>query len=891
MTLSAHRRLLVVLWGILGVLLVALTAAVTALLWNGRSDALAQGEARVKRFAAGAEVGMNRALLSLDVLLASTEEMLHADTSGRASFDAVGVSGLLRGAARQNLMLRYVALLDETGALLAASVPREGLRSVSLPTGFLAAAMSQAVPTLIVSQPQMSALSSERVLYVARPLRLDDGTPLLAVAQVPVEALVSVLLQGQGVPEIEVTFERTQGQLLLGVDASQGAAEPVRLAAPALHEEAARANLADAWLAPARLSGEPATVFARPLLYQDLWVTASLPQALALTGWRDGAVTVLAGAVLLGVSLILAGVFATLYSRRMHHARQVEARSKALLDQVVDAMVSGFMLLDARFCIAQWNQRFEEMFPWLQGTLAVGLPFRRVFETMVHYHLPGAHAQDKRDWVRARMARQRNPKGTVELRLPDGHIVQVTERATPDGGLVIICHDVTDLRQAAAEIEHLAFYDQLTGLPNRRMLLDQLGKACAGAERAGTLGAVLFIDLDNFKTLNDTLGHETGDLFLKQVARRLVASVRAGDLVARLGGDEFVVVLASLPADAVQAALQARSVAQKILHLLARPYQIAGQTHHGSCSVGAALFGQVPQTAAEVLKQADIAMYQVKTNRGNSVCFFDPAMQVAINRRARLEADLQAALDADQFLLHLQPQFSQGGTMMGAEALIRWQHPERGLVPPAQFIGVAEDGELIVPMGRWVLRTACQLLARWQGQEGLSTLSLSVNVSARQFRQPDFVDLVLQQLQHTGAPAHRLELELTESLVLEDVQDSIAKMHQLRTKGVRFALDDFGTGYSSLAYLTRLPLHRLKIDQSFVHHLGERHIDDVVVQTILGMARNLELEVVAEGVETQAQRDFLAQHGCDMYQGYLFARPMPVDEFEALCTAPAVPLP
>jgi EAL domain-containing protein (putative c-di-GMP-specific phosphodiesterase class I) len=257
-------------------------------------------------------------------------------------------------------------------------------------------------------------------------------------------------------------------------------------------------------------------------------------------------------------------------------------------------------------------------------------------------------------------------------------------------------------------------------------------------------------------------------------------------------------------------------------------------------------------------------------------------MQVALNERARLASDLQAALPAGQFLLYLQPQCTRDGAIVGAEALLRWRHPVRGLVPPAQFIGVAEDSDLIVAIGHWVLRSACAILARWAQEPGLGGLSLSVNVSARQFRQADFVELVTQALQASGARAHRLELELTESLVLEDVQDSIAKMHQLRTKGVRFAVDDFGTGYSSLAYLTRLPLHRLKIDRSFVHHLGERHSDNVVVQTILGMARNLELEVVAEGVETEAQRDFLSDHGCDVYQGYLFGRPMPVDALEAL---------
>jgi EAL domain-containing protein (putative c-di-GMP-specific phosphodiesterase class I) len=298
--------------------------------------------------------------------------------------------------------------------------------------------------------------------------------------------------------------------------------------------------------------------------------------------------------------------------------------------------------------------------------------------------------------------------------------------------------------------------------------------------------------------------------------------------------------------------------------------------------VGATLFGGKSQGAAEVLKQADIAMYQAKAQRGNRLCFFDPGMQEAINERVQLEADLQVAMAEQQFSLYLQPQCTCDGALVGAEALLRWQHPRRGLVLPGEFIGVAEESELVVPIGRWVLGAACALLARWEGVPHLRGLSLSVNVSARQFRQPDFVEQVAQALQQTGARAHLLELELTESLVLEDVDDTIDKMHQLRTKGVRFSVDDFGAGYSSLAYLTRLPLHRLKIDQSFARNLGVRPTDDVVVQTILGMARNLELEVVAEGVETEAQLGFLALHGCDLYQGYLFGRPMPVEALEAL---------
>ena len=875
------RRLHLITWGVVAALLAGLAAAVAVLLWHTRADALDVAEARVTRFAAGAEAGMNRTLLSFDVLLAHTEELLDLRARDRAGLDVAGADTLLRGVARQNLLLRYVALLDARGAVLASSASTGELDGVELPEGFLAAALAPAVATLSVSQPVVSPTSSERVLYMARQLRMGDGTPLLVVAQVPTEALVAVLMQGLEVPDMELTLERTQGVLLLGVEAPQGTVERQERAAPALQEGGADDGV-HAWQASARLSGKPAMVVARPLIYPDLWATVSLPRDAALAGWRQEALTVLFGALLFAATVVAAGSVVALYLRRMHSARRVVARSKATLDQALEAMVSGFVLLDAQRCVVQWNLRFEEMFPWLVGTIGEGVPFRRVLETTVHYHLPGASAEEKRAWVEERLQQQCTPRGGVEQLLPNGHYVQITERATADGGVVIIYHDVTDLRLATAEVEHLAFYDQLTGLPNRRLLLDQLGDASASAVRTGTHGAVLFIDLDHFKTLNDTLGHEVGDLLLQQVAQRLKACVRTEDTVARLGGDEFVIMLKNLATNSEEAASLARRVGEKILRRLNMPYLLDTHTYHSTPSIGATLIGQDMQPTVDLLKQADIAMYQVKSQGRNSLCFFDPQMQIAINQRVQLEHDLQMAITGNQFELHYQPQQRLDGRIVGVEGLIRWRHPERGLVAPGAFISVAEESELIVPIGHWVLRTACEQLAAWKGDPRCQHVQVSVNVSARQFRQHDFVARVVEVLRETGAPAHLLKLELTESLVLDDVDDTIAKMVQLKTKGVRFSVDDFGTGYSSLAYLTRLPLDQLKIDQSFVHNLGVKQTDDVIVQTIIGMARNLELDVIAEGVETAEQRDTLARYGCHYFQGYLLGRPMPLNEIEAL---------
>jgi predicted signal transduction protein with EAL and GGDEF domain len=373
-----------------------------------------------------------------------------------------------------------------------------------------------------------------------------------------------------------------------------------------------------------------------------------------------------------------------------------------------------------------------------------------------------------------------------------------------------------------------------------------------------------------------------GDQLLQQVAQRLKNCVRDVDTVARLGGDEFVVMLTDLSVDREHAAQLARQVGEKMLLSLNQPYGLGGQVCSSTCSLGATLFGADMQNAAELLKQADIAMYHVKAQHGNALCFFDPRMQAAISDRARLESDLRLALERQEFELYYQPQFALDGQMVGAEVLLRWHHPLRGMVSPGEFIAVAEESELIVPIGQWVLRTACHQLSTWQADPRLAGLQLSVNVSARQFHQPDFVERVTLALLEWGVRPELLKLELTESLMLESVDECIAKMGLLKASGVQFSVDDFGTGYSSLAYLTRLPLDQLKIDQSFVRNLGVRHSDGQIVQTIIVMARSLGLEVIAEGVETQEQRELLAQYGCERYQGYLLARPAPAAALEAI---------
>ncbi|MBU0752886.1 MAG: EAL domain-containing protein [Gammaproteobacteria bacterium] len=443
-------------------------------------------------------------------------------------------------------------------------------------------------------------------------------------------------------------------------------------------------------------------------------------------------------------------------------------------------------------------------------------------------------------------------------------------------------YDITERKKAEDRINALAFYDQLTGLPNRTLLLERLNRVMATASRTGGFGALLFIDLDNFKTLNDTQGHEMGDQLLKQVANRLSRCLREGDTAARQGGDEFVVLLPEMGTMQAEVASAAEVTAEKILLALNQPYRIGEFIYNSSASIGVSLFQGHLTTVDDLLKQADLAMYRAKSSGRNVVRFFDPAMEAAVKTRAELEEDLRRAIAARQFILHYQAQVIGDGRVTGAEVLLRWRHPARGMVAPAEFIPLAEETDLILPLGRWVLESACHQLAEWASRHEMAALTIAVNVSARQFHQRDFVDQVLAIVRQTGANPHRLKLELTESLLVHNVEEIIEKMHVLKAKGIGFSLDDFGTGYSSLSYLKRLPLDQLKIDQSFVRDVLSDPNDAAIARTVVALAESLGLAVIAEGVETGLQRDFLANSGCHAYQGYFFSKPLPVDEFERL---------
>ena len=441
--------------------------------------------------------------------------------------------------------------------------------------------------------------------------------------------------------------------------------------------------------------------------------------------------------------------------------------------------------------------------------------------------------------------------------------------------------DITLNKAAEAEIKHLAYYDPLTALPNRRLLQDRLSQALSSTSRTKLYGAIFFIDLDNFKTLNDTRGHDVGDLLLIHVAKCLRESVREGDTVARQGGDEFVVLLKDLCREKDAAVALAKTLADKLRAAIDHPCILNGIEYHCKFSIGISLFNE-EDTVEELLKHADLALYQAKNAGRNTLRFFNPFMQETLEKRIVLESDLRQALACRQLQLHYQPQVDLERRIIGVEALLRWQHPTRGFVQPDDFIGLAEETGLILPLGLWVLETACAQIKAWQNDLQFGNLQVAVNVSARQFRHPDFVNQVLHILKSSGALPTRLKLELTESVVLTDIDNTIEKMLAIKRVGVSLSMDDFGTGFSSLSYLARLPIDQLKIDRSFVHNIPGGKNDETITRAIITLGQGLSIDVVAEGVETEVQRGFLESHGCKTFQGFLFGKAMPNDGIEQL---------
>jgi diguanylate cyclase (GGDEF)-like protein/PAS domain S-box-containing protein len=554
-----------------------------------------------------------------------------------------------------------------------------------------------------------------------------------------------------------------------------------------------------------------------------------------------------------------------------------------LLAEIYSSSYSGVMITDFQGHIVEVNAAFSRITGYSAEEVRGKNP--QILSSGQHDHL-----YFEEMWTRIKT--DGHWQGEIWNRRKSGEIYPewlsinpVRDKSGQITNYVGMFSDISQRKDAEAKIHQLAFYDSLTKLPNRQFLLGHLPKAFFSSMRNAHHGAIMLLDIDHFKTLNDTKGHEVGDLLLIEVASRISACLADEDIVVRLGGDEFIVTLESLSANSTEAANQAELVAEKIRNELNRPFVLNDYTHFSTPSIGIVLFRGNQDTLENLLKYADTAMYQAKTAGRNAIRFYDPNMQAAIEERADLEGELRQALVKDQLRLYYQIQVDSAGRPTGAEVLLRWLHPERGLISPLDFIPLAEDTGLIVPIGLWVLRTACEQLKKWQNDVLKQGFTLAVNVSAKQFRQSDFVKQVQRTLLDSGAKPVYLKLELTESTVLENVDDTIAKMRELKLHGVSFSMDDFGTGYSSLQYLKHLPLDQIKIDRSFVSDITTDPSDAAIVHTIIAMSQALGLNVIAEGVETEAQREFLLSRGCHHFQGYLFSNPLPIAQFEALIAA------
>jgi diguanylate cyclase (GGDEF)-like protein/PAS domain S-box-containing protein len=562
--------------------------------------------------------------------------------------------------------------------------------------------------------------------------------------------------------------------------------------------------------------------------------------------------------------------------RKQAERKLLETNQKLALQ--FDQAPLGVIEWDKNFRVVQWNPAAERIFGFTAqealgqyANFIVSDEARRKLSPVLKELLAGTGGGNSvNENIRKNGDSIQCDWYNASLRDASGNVV----------GVISLVDDITSRKAAEDEIRNLAFYDHLTGLPNRRLLIDRVRQAAISSTRTARYCALLFLDLDNFKTLNDTLGHDLGDLLLQQVASRVSSCVRKGDTVARLGGDEFVVMLEELSERREDAVIQTEAIAAKILAAFAQPFQLDTYEYNSATSIGVTLFADHDGSTDELLKRADLAMYQAKAGGRNTLRFFNPEMQTAVTTRAAMEDSFRKAILNKHFALHYQAQVTAEGRISGAEVLLRWMHPRRGMVSPVEFVPFAEDTGLILPLGRWVLETACAQLALWANRAEMAHLSVAVNVSSRQLKQPNFVDEVLCIVVNSGANPQRLKLELTESLLVDDVEDAITKMTALKAKGVGFSLDDFGTGYSSLSYLKRLPLDQLKIDQGFVRHVLTDPNDMAIAKMIIALAESLGLAVIAEGVETIEQRDFLANLGCSNYQGYLVSRPLALEEFE-----------
>ncbi|HLO96553.1 MAG TPA: EAL domain-containing protein [Burkholderiaceae bacterium] len=859
-----------------------------------------------------------------ELFLAEAERVLAilAERPGIRALDRSGCDHVLAELQQFQPAYANVLTLDASGQLVCSAV---GPSPVRVPGPDPRYYFDEVMRTgrFTVGKPAQGFITGRWVSTLAYPLRREDGSisgvvgiavdlanysPLLPPGSRPEKGFIG-MINGDGI--VIARSERAEERV--------GKPASARLVAHMLRDRDHEGEL----IAP-DFEGVPRLFSFGPVAHSDWLVFVALDEAtvmapVVLLAWqRLGLTAVLVLAVGLitlrltrriarpveDISRTMAAVGAGAVYERAQPAGPAELQAIA---RELNAMLDSRMRADAR--LRQSEERFRIAFRTSPDALCItqmssgrilevndsfqpltGWPRELLAGRTVHDIHLWRHPEDRQRLIQPLMKTGTCNNLEAEFNARDGRVwtgLMSAQLISLDGMpcILSITRDISERKASEERIHSLSFSDPLTGLPNRRLFMDRLQQAMIGCQRHHRLGALLYVDLDDFKTVNETLGHDQGDLLLKEVARRLGQCVQEGDTAARLGGDEFAIVLDEVDGQRDSAVSHAEAVAEKLLLALKQPYLLGESTQHRTASVGIALFGHqaegVLEAPTEPLRRAELAMYQAKAAGRNTLQFFDPQMQSIVSARAALESALREAIEQQQFQLYYQPQVNAEGRVVGAEALVRWLDPRRGMISPAEFIPLAESSGLILPLGRWVLETACAQLARWRSMPAFAHLSLSVNVSARQFGEADFVEQVMTTLMRSGARAQALKLEMTESMLATNIEDVTAKMNALKGLGLGFSLDDFGTGYSSLSYLKRLPLDQLKIDQGFVRDILVDPNDAAIAKMVVALADSMGLGVVAEGVETEAQREALAALGCTHYQGYLFSRPLPGPEFEA----------
>jgi diguanylate cyclase (GGDEF)-like protein/PAS domain S-box-containing protein len=891
-----HYKKLTAEWLMLGFVLALSGLLIVYFVWNERGLIMASNVERMRLQTLIIDENLSHQLEGVRSALDSMRATLH----GASACGAECRRTLLQSLKRAMPGVRALLVLDRKGEIVLSD---DDLRDRRLDDHDYTSRVERMrdPDTLYLSQPYENTPGVFNIKLSMAVIGANGANDGAVSAILNPEYFDAVMRSALYAPDMNSAITEDSGRRILFVPADPTAMRNTSAAPDPFFVRHQRSRRAETVLDGPSVSGEQRLVVQRTMLLRGLGLDKTLVvslgrnQALMAAGWHSMAWT--CGVAWLMFGLTSSGALLLVQRRRrvLEDLAEARANEQAAAAEKVELALNGANL-------GLWEWHMVDDVHSVDGRAAAMLGYAREELNAVAIDWRTAVKSDDIPAIEAALTTHfadssRSFEAEYRMRHRAGHWIwvqsrgRVVERAADGKPMRMLGTrmDISARKLAEAEIAHLAFYDGLTNLPNRRLLLDRLHHAIAKAARGGNHGAVLFVDLDNFKLLNDTMGHDMGDRLLEMVAFRLSEVTRESDTVARLGGDEFVILLEDLGEDQQQAMGNAAAVAGKVLDSLSRCYTLDTHELRSTPSIGVVLFGAEHHTINDLLRQADMAMYEAKAAGRATFRFFDPHMQVVLDASATLEADLRFALQRDELRLYYQPVVDHTGSITGVEALLRWQHPQRGLIPPGDFIPQAEKSGLIVELGEWVLEAACRQLVQWSGSAlnaDNAHLSMAVNVSARQFRQPAFVDQVLAVLERTGADPRLLKLELTESMLLTDMDDVIAKMTTLKAHGVGFALDDFGTGYSSLSYLKLLPIDQLKIDRSFVHDMLHTRHASSIVRAIITLAYSMDLAVVAEGVETREQWEALEAFGCNSFQGFLFGRATPVAELE-LAVLPA----